>query len=48
MIVEYIPWMVPLFKEVPPVVDGYIELTERPGIGVELDMAAVQHFTADN
>lgn len=46
-IVEYIPWMVPLFKEVPPVVDGYIELSEKPGIGVELDMAAVQHFAAD-
>jgi L-alanine-DL-glutamate epimerase-like enolase superfamily enzyme len=48
MIVEYIPWMVPLYKEVPPVVDGYIELSERPGLGVELDMAAVKHFAADN
>ena len=47
MIVEYIPWMVPLFKEVPPVVDGYIELPEKPGLGVELDMAAVSHFAAD-
>jgi L-alanine-DL-glutamate epimerase-like enolase superfamily enzyme len=47
-IVEYIPWMVPLFKEVPPVVDGYIELSEKPGIGVELDMAAIKHFAADN
>jgi L-alanine-DL-glutamate epimerase-like enolase superfamily enzyme len=48
MIVEYIPWMVPLFKEVPPVVDGYIELSDRPGLGVELDMAALNHFAADN
>jgi L-alanine-DL-glutamate epimerase-like enolase superfamily enzyme len=44
MVVEYIPWMVPLFKEVPRVVDGYIELPERPGLGVELDMQAVEHY----
>ena len=44
MIVEYIPWMVPLFKEVPPVVDGYIQLPQRPGLGVELDLEAVEHF----
>ena len=47
-IVEYIPWMVPLFKEVPPVVDGYIELSDKPGIGVELDMQAIKHFSAEN
>jgi L-alanine-DL-glutamate epimerase-like enolase superfamily enzyme len=48
MIVEYIPWAEPLFKEVPPVVDGNIVLSERPGLGVELDMAAVKHFEADS
>lgn len=47
MIVEYIPWMVPLFKEVPPVVDGCIELPERPGLGLELDMQALKHFAVD-
>jgi len=47
MIVEYIPWMVPLFKEVPPVVDGFIELPQQPGLGVELDMQAVAHFGVD-
>ena len=47
MIVEYIPWMIPLFKEVPPVVDGAIELPQRPGLGVELDMQAVAHFGVD-
>ena len=46
-IVEYIPWAEPLFKEVPPVVDGMIVLSERPGLGVELDMAAVKKFAAD-
>jgi L-alanine-DL-glutamate epimerase-like enolase superfamily enzyme len=48
MIVEYIPWAEPLFKEVPPVVDGNIILSERPGLGVELDIAAVKHFEADS
>jgi len=45
--VEYIPWAEPLFKEVPPVVDGMIVLSERPGLGVELDLAAVKKFEAD-
>ena len=47
MTVEYIPWARPLFKEVPPVVDGMLELSERPGLGLELDMAAVKRFAAD-
>jgi L-alanine-DL-glutamate epimerase-like enolase superfamily enzyme len=46
-IVEYIPWMEPLFKEVPPVVDGMLVLSERPGLGVELDLAAVKHHEAN-
>ena len=47
-IVEYIPWMEPLFKEVPPVVDGKLVLSERPGLGVELDLAAVKKFEAQD
>jgi L-alanine-DL-glutamate epimerase-like enolase superfamily enzyme len=47
-IVEYIPWMEPVFKEVPPVVDGMIELSERPGLGVELDSAALRKFAAED
>ncbi|HLF79676.1 MAG TPA: mandelate racemase/muconate lactonizing enzyme family protein [Dehalococcoidia bacterium] len=47
LICEYIPWAIPLFKEVPPVVDGFIELTERPGLGVEFDPAALKHFAAE-
>jgi L-alanine-DL-glutamate epimerase-like enolase superfamily enzyme len=42
--VEYIPWMEPLFEGVPPVQDGMLLLSERPGLGVELDMAAVKKF----
>jgi L-alanine-DL-glutamate epimerase-like enolase superfamily enzyme len=38
--------MEPVFKEVPPVQDGMIVLSERPGLGVELDMAALKKFAA--
>jgi galactonate dehydratase len=34
------PWARELFGGVPPVVDGYLEVPDRPGIGVELDEAA--------
>ncbi len=41
---EYIPWAIPLFKEVPPVEDGHIVLSERPGLGVEFDEAAIKKY----
>jgi L-alanine-DL-glutamate epimerase-like enolase superfamily enzyme len=44
LIIEYIPWAIPLFREVPPVKDGCIILPNRPGLGLELDMAAVAKF----
>jgi L-alanine-DL-glutamate epimerase-like enolase superfamily enzyme len=43
---EYIPWAEPLFKELPPVEDGYVVLSERPGLGLELDLDAVKRFEA--
>lgn len=42
--VEYLPWAEPLFKEVPPVEDGRLVLSERPGLGLELDEAALKRF----
>jgi L-alanine-DL-glutamate epimerase-like enolase superfamily enzyme len=44
VIVEYIPWAIPLFKEVPPVRDGKLVLSERPGLGLELDPDAVKKY----
>ena len=35
--VEYMPWSFPIFKWVPPAVDGYIELPQTPGLGLEFD-----------
>jgi L-talarate/galactarate dehydratase len=42
--VEYNPWAEPLFKEVPGREDGMIALSDRPGLGFELDDAAVKRF----
>lgn len=42
--VEYLPWAQPIFKEVPPVQDGHLVLGEAPGLGLELDEAALQRF----
>lgn len=41
LIVEHMPWAFPLFKEVPAVEDGEIVLSERPGLGLEFDHAAI-------
>jgi L-alanine-DL-glutamate epimerase-like enolase superfamily enzyme len=42
--VEYVPWAQPLFHEVPPVKDGNLLLSDKPGLGLELDEAALTHF----
>jgi L-alanine-DL-glutamate epimerase-like enolase superfamily enzyme len=40
----YIPWAQPLFKEGLRVQDGQLVLLERPGLGLELDPAALDKF----
>jgi L-alanine-DL-glutamate epimerase-like enolase superfamily enzyme len=42
--VEYVPWAQPLFREVPPVKDGKLVLGDKPGLGLELDEAALAQF----
>ena len=42
--VEYYPWAMPLFKEVPPVENGCLVLFDRPGLGLELDEAALERY----
>lgn len=42
--VEYVPWAQELFVEVPPVKDGRLVLSDRPGLGLELDEAALTKF----
>ena len=45
--VEYYPWAIPLFKEVPGVEDGHLVLSSRPGLGLELDEAALKRYAFD-
>jgi L-alanine-DL-glutamate epimerase-like enolase superfamily enzyme len=42
--VEYYPWAVPLFQEVPPVENGELVLSDKPGLGLELDESALRQF----
>ncbi|MBV9580666.1 MAG: mandelate racemase/muconate lactonizing enzyme family protein, partial [Chloroflexi bacterium] len=43
--VEYYPWAMPLFKEVPPVERGELVLSpDRPGLGLELDEGALSRY----
>lgn len=43
--VEYYPWAMPLFCEVAPVEDGMLVLSDRPGLGLELDEDALRHYS---
>jgi L-alanine-DL-glutamate epimerase-like enolase superfamily enzyme len=46
LIVEFLPWATPLFQGAPEPKDGVIELSERPGLGMELDMDALSRYAA--
>jgi L-alanine-DL-glutamate epimerase-like enolase superfamily enzyme len=35
---------VPLFQRVPPVDNGELVLSDRPGLGLELDDSALRHY----
>jgi L-alanine-DL-glutamate epimerase-like enolase superfamily enzyme len=42
--VEYYPWAIPLFQEVPRVQNGELVMSDRPGLGLELDESALRHY----
>ena len=44
--VEYMPWMLKLFEETPPIVKGELVLPQTPGFGLTFDEAAVKSFRA--
>jgi mandelate racemase len=44
--VEYMPWMLCLYRETPAIEDGEMVLPERPGLGLELDEKAIAAFKA--
>jgi L-alanine-DL-glutamate epimerase-like enolase superfamily enzyme len=42
--VEYMPWLMPLFKEVPVLQDGELAMPTQPGLGLEFDRAALDRY----
>lgn len=42
--VEYYPWAIPLWQEALKLEDGMLVLTDKPGLGIDLDEAALQKF----
>ena len=45
--VEYMPWSLALFQETPRVENGQIILSQRPGLGLEFDEAALEAYSAE-
>ena len=43
--VEYMPWMLKLYQETPPIERGQLVLPSKPGLGLAFDEAAVKSFT---
>src|SRR5213080_5185046 len=44
--VEYMPWLVPLFKEVPVQERGELAMPTAPGLGLEFDQATLDRYKA--
>lgn len=44
LIVEHMPWALPLFQETFSIDDGQIVLPDRPGLGLEFDHKAIERF----
>jgi L-talarate/galactarate dehydratase len=43
---EWMPWSTGMFRELPKLVDGQLELPQRPGLGLEFDDAALAKYAA--
>ncbi|HWO73837.1 MAG TPA: enolase C-terminal domain-like protein, partial [Dehalococcoidia bacterium] len=46
--VEYLPWAQPIFARTAPVQEGKLVLSEEPGLGLDLDEAALERFRLDS
>jgi L-alanine-DL-glutamate epimerase-like enolase superfamily enzyme len=44
LMVEYMPWWDMIYREPPRVIGGYFEISDKPGIGLELDPAAIDKY----
>jgi L-alanine-DL-glutamate epimerase-like enolase superfamily enzyme len=43
--IEHMPWFASLFNESMEIIEGYIPVSERPGIGFSFDQKAIKHFS---
>lgn len=48
LIVEHMPWALPLFKETFKMVDGNIVLPDKAGLGLEFDPEAIKRLQPEN
>jgi L-talarate/galactarate dehydratase len=44
--VEYMPWLMPLFKEVPVQQNGELAMPTKPGLGLEFDLKTIDLYRA--
>jgi L-alanine-DL-glutamate epimerase-like enolase superfamily enzyme len=44
LVVEYMPWWDDIYLEPPKVVDGMMRISDKPGLGLELDRSAIKRF----
>ena len=44
--VEYMPWLMHLFEEVPRLQDGELAMPAAPGLGLKFDRAAIARYKA--
>jgi L-talarate/galactarate dehydratase len=44
--VEYMPWLMPLFKEVPVQQNGELAMPTKPGLGLEFDLKTIDRYRA--
>ncbi|MFC1941859.1 mandelate racemase/muconate lactonizing enzyme family protein [Chloroflexota bacterium] len=44
LIVEYMPWWDVIYKEPPQVKDGCIKISDKPGLGLELDPEVIKKY----
>ncbi|MBN2060357.1 MAG: mandelate racemase/muconate lactonizing enzyme family protein [Deltaproteobacteria bacterium] len=42
--VEYMPWWDEIYQEPPRVIDGHFEISEKPGLGLELDRTVINKY----
>ena len=44
--VEYMPWLMPLFQEVPVMQNGELAMPSKPGLGLEFDQRTIDQYRA--